>query len=59
MTMEEGDGGVFNLSQTCILTGAVVRDVGQRDVCSSPDWTCLYGDGVERVGERRGGPKEG
>ena len=32
-----------------------MRDVGQRDVCSSPDWTCLYGDGVERVGERRVG----
>ena len=29
MTVREGDGGVFNLSQTCIVTGAGVRDVGQ------------------------------
>ena len=26
---EEGDGGVFNLSKTCVVTGAGVRDVGQ------------------------------
>ena len=26
---EEGDGSVFNLSRTCIVTGVGVRDVGQ------------------------------
>ena len=28
---EEGDGGVFYLSQTCILTGAGVREGVQRE----------------------------
>ena len=52
---KESEGGVFNLSQTCILTGAVVAG-GPIDVCSSPD--LLRGGGRWYVGEEGSGREE-